>query len=68
MTIHWHDLESILRGDDVGLTAAIVLAGRLIWGEKMLPDRVRVVNKYVTNRVLRVLALLPGGPLRWSAT
>lgn len=28
----------------------------------MLPDRVRVFNKYVTNRVLRVLAYLPVGP------
>jgi deazaflavin-dependent oxidoreductase (nitroreductase family) len=28
----------------------------------MMPDRMRVFNKYVTNRVLRVLALLPRGP------
>ena len=28
----------------------------------MLPDRIRVFNKYVTNRVLRVLAYLPVGP------
>ena len=28
----------------------------------MLPDRVRIFNKYVTNRVLRVLASLPRGP------
>ena len=28
----------------------------------MLPDRIRVFNKYVTNRVLRVLALLSRGP------
>ncbi len=28
----------------------------------MLPDRVRVFNKYVTNRVLRILASLPFGP------
>jgi deazaflavin-dependent oxidoreductase (nitroreductase family) len=28
----------------------------------MMPDRMRVFNKYVTNRVLHVLALLPRGP------
>lgn len=28
----------------------------------MFPDRVRVFNKYVTNRVLRGFALLPFGP------
>jgi deazaflavin-dependent oxidoreductase (nitroreductase family) len=28
----------------------------------MLPDRIRVFNKYVTNRVLRVLALGSHGP------
>jgi deazaflavin-dependent oxidoreductase (nitroreductase family) len=28
----------------------------------MLPDRIRVFNKYVTNRVLRVLALRSHGP------
>jgi deazaflavin-dependent oxidoreductase (nitroreductase family) len=28
----------------------------------MFRDRIRVFNKHVTNRVLRVLARLPGGP------
>ncbi|EFH84286.1 nitroreductase family deazaflavin-dependent oxidoreductase [Ktedonobacter racemifer] len=28
----------------------------------MFPDRIRVFNKYVTNRVLRGLAILPFGP------
>ena len=28
----------------------------------MLPDRIRVFNKYVTNRVLRIFTYLPAGP------
>jgi deazaflavin-dependent oxidoreductase (nitroreductase family) len=44
------------------LTTKQAATVRLQREESMFPDRIRVFNKYVTNRVLRVFTRLPLGP------